>query len=903
MFQDLISDRCEVHPAGGGNLNRLKYKMLLAVALTIAAMVLSGISPLSAQPYQGTTITVAQDGSGEFTSIQAAIDAIRDFTPEPVKIIVRNGVYYEKVTIPHWKTDITLSGESRDSTIISWSDYSGKGSINTFTSYTVRVVGDGFTAENITFVNSAGPVGQAVALHVEGDRCVFRNCRIIGNQDSLFASGKDSRQYYENCYIEGTTDFIFGSATAVFTGCTIHSKKNSYITAASTTPAQAYGFVFFDCRLTAAPEAEKVYLGRPWRDHARTVFINCEMGAHIRPEGWNNWGRPGTEKTSYYAEYASSGPGAASGSRASWTHQLDENDLDNYTLDKIFTRKDKWLPGTPGGLRESKIGPSGSFVPAGGNLHPAQHPVAPGDNYISSVWVADQGDGTYINPILHADYSDPDVIRAGEDYYMTASSFNSTPGLPVLHSRDLVNWRLIGHALPRQQPDSVFGRPQHGNGVWAPAIRYHKGEFYIYYGDPDFGIYMVKSKDPAGPWDPPVLVRAGKGLIDPCPFWDQDGKAWLVHAWAGSRAGIKSVLTLNRMSEDGTRLLDEGVIVFDGHRDHPTVEGPKMYKRNGYYYIFAPAGGVATGWQLVLRSKNIYGPYQEKIVMAQGDTEINGPHQGGWVETPGGESWFIHFQDKEAYGRIVHLQPMKWTADWPVIGIDKDGDGTGEPVMSFAKPEVDGTYPVQTPVESDEFNAPALGLQWQWHANPQGTWAFPDAASGNLRLFSAELPESMDNYWDVPSLLLQKFPAEAFQATTSLRFYPQEKLMGERVGFIVMGASYAYLSLVKKDDGLYLCYTTCEDAENGDPEKETVLHKLEEEAPRLYFRVEVGEGAECRFSYSLDGEDFQPVGETFTAQPGKWIGAKLGLFCTRPGRINDSGYADVDWFRITPLNE
>lgn len=282
----------------------MKYFHLFLVHLFLvqAAASLCCIQRLSAQPYQGTTITVAQDGSGEFTGIQEAINAIRDFTPAPVRIIVKNGIYHEKLVIPQWKTDITLSGESRDSTIISWGDYSGKGPINTFTSYTVKVSGNGFTAENITFVNSAGPVGQAVALHVDADRCVFRNCRIIGNQDSLFASGKNSRQYYEDCYIEGTTDFIFGSATAVFRNCTIHSKKNSYITAASTTADQEYGFVFFNCRLTAAPEAAEVYLGRPWRDHARTVFINCHMGEHILPEGWHNWSRPGAEKTSFYAE-------------------------------------------------------------------------------------------------------------------------------------------------------------------------------------------------------------------------------------------------------------------------------------------------------------------------------------------------------------------------------------------------------------------------------------------------------------------------------------------------------------------------------------------------------------------------------------------------------------------------
>ena len=228
--------------------------------------------------------------------------------------------------------------------------------------------------------------------------------------------------------------------------------------------------------------------------------------------------------------------------------------------------------------------------------------------------------------------------------------------------------------------------------MWAPAIRYHNAAFYIFYADPDYGIYMTKSKDPAGPWSEPLLIKAAKGWIDPCPFWDDDGKAYLVSAFARSRSGIKSVLIVSRMNEEGTKLLDDGVIVFDGHEKDPTVEGPKFYKRNGYYYILAPAGGVESGWQLALRSKNIYGPYERRIVLAQGKTKINGPHQGGWVETQTGESWFIHFQDKGAYGRVVHLQPMKWVNDWPIMGVDLDNDGSGEPVLTHRKPNVGRTY-------------------------------------------------------------------------------------------------------------------------------------------------------------------------------------------------------------------
>jgi beta-xylosidase len=288
---------------------------------------------------------------------------------------------------------------------------------------------------------------------------------------------------------------------------------------------------------------------------------------------------------------------------------------------------------------------------------PAVHAQQP---YRSQVWNPDLGNGNYKNPVLNADYSDPDAIRVGNDYYLTSSSFEDVPGLPVLHSKDLVNWRIIGYALPRLTPDAHFSVPRHGEGVWAPSIRFHKGIFYIYYPDPDFGIYVMKATNPAGPWSQPKLVAGGKGLIDPCPLWDDNGKTWLVHAFAGSRAGIKSVIAIKQLNGAGDTAIDAGVIVYDGHELDPTIEGPKLYKRNGYYYIFAPAGGVPTGWQLVLRSKNIYGPYERKVVMDQGASPVNGPHQGAWVTTQIGEDWFLHFQDKEAYGRVVHLQPMQW---------------------------------------------------------------------------------------------------------------------------------------------------------------------------------------------------------------------------------------------------
>lgn len=292
---------------------------------------------------------VAQDGSGNFGTIQEAIAACRDYAERQYLIFVKNGTYHEKLEIPSWKTHISVIGENVDSTIITYSDYSGKigpsgKKFNTFTSFTCKVAGNNIVFENITFVNSAGRVGQAVALHVEGDRCIFRNCKLIGNQDTLFASGENSRQYFVRCTIEGTTDFIFGAATAVFDNCTVISKANSYITAASTLPTQQYGFVFLNSRLESDAAGLTVYLGRPWRLFAYTAFVNCWMGSHIRPEGWHNWGKSEAENTARYFEYNSVGPGARPDSRVLWSHQLTQTQADSLTPVNILKGIDNWDP-------------------------------------------------------------------------------------------------------------------------------------------------------------------------------------------------------------------------------------------------------------------------------------------------------------------------------------------------------------------------------------------------------------------------------------------------------------------------------------------------------------------------------------------------------------------------------
>lgn len=527
--------------------------------------------------------------------------------------------------------------------------------------------------------------------------------------------------------------------------------------------------------------------------------------------------------------------------------------------------------------------------------------------YISQVWVSDLGNGKYKNPVLYADYSDPDVCRVGKDYYMVASSFANTPGLPILHSNDLVNWTLVSYAIQNLTPETVFKTMQHGNGVWAPSIRFHNNEFYIYFGDPDFGIYMTKAKRVTDNWSPLILVKEGKGLIDACPLWDEDGRAYIAHGYAGSRAGMKSVLGVFEMTPDGKKAITESRLVFDGHPKHTTVEGAKFYKRNAYYYIFAPAGGVKPGWQLAMRSKNIYGPYEAKMVLAQGKSDINGPHQGAWIDTPDGkEDWFMHFQDLYAYGRAVLLQPMHWVNDWPVMGEDKDGDGCGTPLASFQKPNVGKSYPVATPIESDEFNGLSLGLQWQWQANSNPLWSFPAGDKGYLRLFAWETIGAAKNLWDAPALLLQKFPAPNFKATTKLSFSPFK--IGERAGLVVMGQDYAAVTIDSIDKGLCLNFVKCKNAPAGNPE--TVLISIPYSASEVYFRVELKQTlslnkenilqpkANCTFSYSADGKIFTLIGENFAAWEGKWIGAKVGVFCQRPKPLNDSGYADIDWFRV-----
>lgn len=541
-------------------------------------------------------------------------------------------------------------------------------------------------------------------------------------------------------------------------------------------------------------------------------------------------------------------------------------------------------------------------------------------------WLPDQDDGTYRNPVLAGDYSDPDVVRVGDDYYLTASSFSNVPGLPILHSRDLVNWRLIGHALPRLSPEGHFATPRRGGGVWAPAIVHRDGLFRIYYPDPDFGIFVVTARDPAGPWSAPVLVDKTRGAIDPAPFWDDDGTAWLAHAFAASRAGFQNVIVLKRMNAEGTRTIDEGRRIIEGDRlplvrtsigmrPWQTTEGPKLYKRDGWYWLFAPSGSVKGGWQGVFRARRLEGPWEGRNVLDQGKTAINGPHQGAWVRTAAGEDWFLHFQDTDSYGRRVFLQPMRWRGGWPVIGADSDGDGIGEPVLHHAKPRLPAAARMQ-PEVADGFDTGTPSLAWQWNANPMEGW-IAKGAPGWLRLTSASTPV---NLWEAGNLLSRKLPAETFTATVKTRFAPVRD--GERMGLSLFGASYAWIGAEKRKDGIRIVRVTRTDANLPDSRETLVNGPALEAGQPFWLRVSAAPiiernplpdfspywpsmlrstHARASFSFSLDGKRFEPLGEAFASRPGRWVGAQLGIFAQAPSgssafAATSVGHAEFDSF-------
>lgn len=501
----------------------------------------------------------------------------------------------------------------------------------------------------------------------------------------------------------------------------------------------------------------------------------------------------------------------------------------------------------------------------------------------------------YHNPILCADYSDPDMVRVGDDFFMVSSSFNHMPALPILHSTDLVNWTIINHVF-NALPLAGFDEYQPGKGVWAPSIRWHDNKLWVFFSTPDEGIFMSHTDDAWGEWSAPHCVQPAKGWIDPCPFWDDNGEAWLVHAFAHSRSGIKHQLQLFAMSPDGTSLLGEGRIIYDGSVDQPTLEGPKVYKRGEWYYIFAPAGSVETGWETVLRAKNMTGPWHAKNVLFQGNTPVNGPHQGGWVELDDGECWFVHFQDAHLYGRVVHLQPMHWEADgWPRIGEQIDDDGVGQPVMHWPRPaSLRPSQPI-LPQTSDDFVDGKPGLQWQWQANPDPAWLLPGDGQLNLRCCGLPQAQEKRNFYWLPNLLLQKFPAWQFSAQTRMTL--NAAAPGDAGGLIVYGERYAALLLENCSDRQRLLWVTGWMSDTG------VVHESRQalayvDAALCEMKMVVSLGGICRFAWRQGDGDWQRVCQPFAAGKGKWVGAKVGLVALSLEQATSRGSCAFNHFAL-----
>ncbi len=500
----------------------------------------------------------------------------------------------------------------------------------------------------------------------------------------------------------------------------------------------------------------------------------------------------------------------------------------------------------------------------------------------NGLW-GDQGNGTYKNPILNADYSDPDVIRVGDDFYMVCSDFHYM-GIPVLKSHDLVNWTIIGQVYNRLDIDTGYNTmTKYAKGSWAPALRYHDGKFYIYFCTPEEGLYMSTATDPAGKWAPLTEVKRVPKWEDPCPFWDDDGQAYLGHSHTGA-----GPIIIHKMSNDGKQLLDTGVTVYRG----PTAEGTKIYKRNGYYYIIIPEGGVGRGYETALRSKSIYGPYERKVVLQQGTTKINGPHQGGVLELKSGESWLIHFQDDGEIGRVCHLEPVKWVDDWPLMGtaVDNGGTGIGEPVITYRKPNVGKSYAITAPQTSDEFNTTKLGLQWQWNHNPvDGKWAV-NKPKGYLALKAMRAADNKH----AKNTITQKLMGKTGTITTKLDLLKMAD--GQRAGLCLLGQNIHEIGVVQTGTTTQLFANNNGKTSAMVPIKQSVI----------YLRIAADlVSNNTILQYSLNGTDFTQLGDVCVlSKKNYWKGVRPGLFSYNT--ISDGGTALFDWFHYQydgPLGE
>lgn len=501
----------------------------------------------------------------------------------------------------------------------------------------------------------------------------------------------------------------------------------------------------------------------------------------------------------------------------------------------------------------------------------------------------------YKNPILYADYSDPDLIRVGEDYYMVSSSFTYLPGVPLLHSRDLVHWELINYCV-RSLPFEKYDRPSHGSGAWAPSLRYHNGAFIAFIPLVDEGILVARSKDPYGEFALNMLCEA-RGWEDPCPLWDDDGRAYMVFAYAKSRAGIRDRLSVVEIDPDCRALLGKPQVIFEDTRLAPGIEGPKLYKVNGWYLILAPSGGVAEGWQSALRARNIWGPYEYKTVMRQGHTAVNGPHQGGWVTDPEGKSWFIHFQDVNELGRITHLQPMRFLSDWPLIGCDSDADGIGEPVGEWDMP-AEGK-PLYEIAQSDDFASGRPGIQWQWQANPRERYFHHDRVKGALRLACLANDRRENLLWYAPNAMTQIPQHPALTAVTKVSL-SEKGAPGDMASIGVIGHSYGCLGLQRAGTGFRLALyrgEVTDPAFEGEA-SEVLAAGRELETGQAYLRLRINGDRTYGFSWSSDGEKYEDIGEKYPLTRATWTGAKLCLWaCNRENRPSD-GYGAFSFIKI-----
>ena len=496
----------------------------------------------------------------------------------------------------------------------------------------------------------------------------------------------------------------------------------------------------------------------------------------------------------------------------------------------------------------------------------------------------DQGNGTYVNPILNADYSDPDAIRVGDKYYMVASDFHFM-GMQMLESDDLVNWTLVSKVYDRINLHQYEEMDAYAEGSWAPALRYHDGKFWVFFCTPYDGLFMTTATDPHGPWAPLHHVKDVDNWEDPCPFWDEDGQAYLGRSILGA-----GPIIIHKMSPDGRELLDEGRTVYTG----PVAEGTKIHKFGEYYYLSIPEGGVQTGWQTILRSKNIYGPYEKKVVLEQGMTAINGPHQGSIVDTPDGEWWFLHFQEHNPIGRVVHLQPMHWKDGWPVIGVDQDMNGIGEPVLTWRNPgwkvhknetELRGDKIVEVndkgclPAHSDDFNSPELGLQWQFNHNPvDGEWSLTER-KGWLTINALK----GESFRKARNTIAQKSMGYVGEFTVKLDLSSLKE--NDYAGLAMMAQWNWQVGVMKKDGKLYLYKGSDDNAvEVSLPYMKNVI----------YLRIHLNALANTySFSYSENNKDFTPIGDSTDMWNGHWKGLHPAVFCYNTE--GKGGKAHFDW--------